>query len=135
MLSARSTITSALTAAALGATIVLPASVAQAVEVDLEARLHATTTFPNARGWAEYEAEHGGMEFEISVAGARAIAGGTVVVRVHGDLVGSMQINSLGRGHREWHSGVATMAAGDRVVVRTRSGALVASGRLHHETD
>jgi hypothetical protein len=115
--------------------VVLPVSAANAVEMDLEAHLHATTTFPNAHGWAEYEAEHGTQELEISVAGARAIAGGTVVVQVHGDPVGRMRINSLGRGHREWHSGVATVAAGDRVVVRTRSGALVASGRFHHETD
>ena len=67
-----------------GALLVPLAVPAQAAEIDLEARMHSTTAFPNARGHAEFENENSGNDFEISIAGVRALAGTRVTVRVHG---------------------------------------------------
>jgi hypothetical protein len=120
-----------LAAGCAGALLVPLAVPAQAAEIDLEARMHSTTAFPNARGHAEFENENSGNEFEISIAGVRALAGTRVVVRVHGDVVGRMTVGTLGRAHMDKHSGVPGMTAGDVLRVRTGAGRLVTYGTLH----
>jgi hypothetical protein len=122
-----------LTAGVAGVLVVPIAAPARAAEVDLEAGMHSTAAFPNARGHAEYESDSGGREFEISIAGVRDLAGHRVVVRVHGDLVGRMTVGDAGRAHLERHSGVPRMGAGDVVRVRTTSGRLVTYGALHRD--
>jgi hypothetical protein len=117
-------------AAALLATTAVPAA---AAELELSARMGPTAGFHHARGHAEYEAEHGRREFEISIAGARALHGKRVVVRVHGAFVGTMVVGSAGRAHLERHTSVS-MRAGDVVRVRTQSGTLVTTGRFHRES-
>jgi hypothetical protein len=124
-----------LTAALAGALLIPLAVPAQAAEIDLEAQMHSTTAFPNARGHAEFENENTGNEFEISIAGVRALAGTRVSVRVHGDLVGRMTVGPLGRAHMDKHSGVPSMTAGNVVRVRTGAGRLVTSGTLHRDLD
>ena len=122
---------------AVGAVLVPLAAPAQAVEVDLEARMVSTAAYPNARGHAEYEAENGAREFEIHVRGVRSLAGKLLTVRVHGDFVGRMRVGPYGRAHLERHHGVPGMAAGHVVRVRTPSGNLVTRGVLrladHHD--
>lgn len=124
-----------LTAGFAGALLVPLAAPAQATEVDLEGRMHSATAFPNARGHAEYENDNDGREFDITIAGVRALAGDRVTVRVHGTFVGRMTVGSLGRAHLERHSGVPNMTAGNVVRVRTAAGRLVTYGTLHRDTD
>jgi hypothetical protein len=132
----RRRITGGLLAAGFSGALLVPlAAPAQAAEVDLDAQMQSTAAFPNARGHAEYESDSSGREFEISIAGVRALAGATVVVRVHGDLVGRMTVSSLGQAHLDRHSGVPSMQAGDVVRVRTGGGRLVTYGTLHRDAD
>jgi hypothetical protein len=126
---------SRLAAGFAGALLVPLAAPAQAAEVDLEAHMRSTAAFPNARGHAEYESDSNGREFEISIAGVRALAGHRLIVRMHGDFVGRMTVGSLGRAHLDRHSGVPRMAAGTVVRVRTGSGRLVTYGTLHRDLD
>ncbi|MGZ4493700.1 MAG: hypothetical protein ACXVWU_03270 [Nocardioides sp.] len=131
----RDRIAGGLLAAGTSAALLVPmAAPAQAVEVELEARMHATAAFPHARGHAEYESDSHGREFEISVAGVRALAGRRLIVRVHGDVVGRMTVNHDGRAHLDRH-GVPRMAAGNVVRVRTGSGRLVTYGVLHRSLE
>ena len=135
-MSNRSTTLAALLATATTGALVIPvAAPAGAAEVDLQARMVATSAFPNARGHAEYESDHGDREFEISIAGVRALAGKRVTVRVHGDFVGRMRVRSDGRAHLEKHSGVPAVKRGDVVRVRTSSGRLVTRGTFHVDHD
>jgi len=120
-----------LVAAAVGTGIM--STQAQAVEVDLAATMHATATYPSARGHAEYESGHEGREFEMSLVGLRPLAGHRVVVRVHGDVVAKPLVGPRGRVHVDRHAGVPRMVAGNVVRVRTVSGTLVSSGTLHRE--
>lgn len=135
-----STISHGLTGALLtggftGALLVPLAAPAQAAEVDVEARMHATAAFPNVRGHAEYESQGSDRDFEISIAGVRGLSGHRVTVRVHGASVGRMTVGSRGRAHLERHSGVPGMAAGNVVRVRTAAGRLVTYGTLHRHSD
>jgi len=117
----------------LGAAFVSPAPLAapaQAAELHLDARMMHTAACPNARGAAEYEAEHGRRGFEIHIRGVRALHGKLLTVRVHGTFVGRMPVGTYGRAHLERHRGAPRMAAGDRVRVRTPSGMLVTYGTL-----
>ena len=66
---------SALIAGLAGVLLVPLGAPAQAAEVDLEARTHSTSAFPNARGHAGYERDGGGREFRPGLAGVRALAG------------------------------------------------------------
>ncbi|MFC5179360.1 hypothetical protein [Nocardioides taihuensis] len=125
-------VTGALLAAGLGGALLVPfAAPAQAVEVDLEARMQSTSAFPHAHGHAEYESDASGREFEISIAGVPGLSGDRLTVRVQGDLVGRVTVNSSGRAHLDKHSGVPRMAADDVVRVRTAAERLVAHGTLH----
>lgn len=117
-----------------GALMVPMTAPAQAVEIDLEAHMRPTGSFPHARGHAEYEAENGHREFEISIAGVRALHGRRVIVRVHGTFVGSMTVNQFGRAHLDRHTNVR-VHAGNVVRVRTGSGRLVTWGTFHRDFD
>ena len=55
--------------------------------------MHSTSAFPNARWHAEYEADDGGREFQIDLAGVRVLAGHRVTVRVHRDIIAKMTVN------------------------------------------
>lgn len=107
---------------------------AQAADVELAARLQPTTSYPQARGHADHEADHDGREFEIQLAGVRGLHGQRLTVRVHGAFVGSMVVNRYGRAHLERHAAVR-VRAGNVVRVRTDSGTLVTYGRFHRHHD
>lgn len=118
------------------AALALPAAApAQAANVDLEAHMRPTAAFPRVRGHAEFDQEGTFREFEISIHHARRLAGRTVKVRVHGDLVGRMRVHSDGFAHLDRHVGVPTMSTGDVVRVRTRSGRLISRGTLRPDPD
>ena len=133
----RSRIAGALLAVSTGAaTALVPvAAPAQAAGVDCYAHMNASAAYPNAHGGARYESHTDGREFEIHVGGIQKLAGERLVVRVHGDPVGRMRVSQYGRAHLYRHSGVPSMQSGDRIRVRSKSGALVTFGTLrnmHH---
>jgi hypothetical protein len=128
----RSRIATGLLALGAAGALVVPAP-AQAVEVDLHAQMQPTAAHPQARGHAEYESESSHREFEISIAGVRALAGRRLTVRVHGDLVGRMTVGPRGRAHLERHSSVPSTRSGNVVRVRTGSGRLVTFGTFHRD--
>lgn len=109
------------------------ASAAQASEIDLEAAMGGSASFPGAHGHAEFDNDASHREFDLSVGGLQALAGHRVVVRVHGDVVARPTVGPRGRVHVDRHSGVPQMAAGNVVRLRTSSGTLVSSGtfRVH----
>jgi hypothetical protein len=120
----------------LGAGLLLPTQApAQAANLDLEARMRPTVTFPKVHGHAEFEQEGGFREFEISIHHAGRLAGRVVVVRVHGTLVGRMRVHADGFAHLDRHLGVPSMSAGDVVRVRTKAGKLVSRGVLRVDPD
>ena len=117
---------------ALTAALLVTTAPAQAVDVDLHARMHATAAYPNAHGGARYEAHHGRREFGINVSGIRRLSGKRVTVTVHGTFVGRMWVSRYGTAHLDRHRGVPRCSGGDVVRVKTRSGKLVSSGTLRH---
>lgn len=105
---------------------------AQAADADLHARMHSTAAYPHAHGGARYERHHGSREFAITIRGIKRLAGKRVTVTVHGAVVGRMRVPGSGKAHMYRHGGVPRCSRGDVVRVRTRTGALVSHGRLHH---
>ena len=96
----------------------------------LYARMASTSAYPNGHGGAWYESGRGWREFEINLRGIQALSGKTLTVRVHGARVGRMRVHH-GYAHLDRHRGLPTMASGNWVRVRTGTGTLVSSGRLH----
>lgn len=96
----------------------------------LDAGLHGGGGYRSARGHAGYES-YWRRHLDVSVWNARRLAGRTVVVYVHGTRVGTMRIWRGGSGHFERSRGVPRCSAGTIISIRTRSGALVASGTFH----
>jgi hypothetical protein len=117
---------------ALTAGLLVTTAPAQAVDVDLHARMHATAAYPNAHGGAWYEGHHGSREFGIGISGIKKLAGKRVTVTVHGSFVGRMWVSRYGTAHLYRHSGVPRCSGGDVVRVKTRSGKLVSYGTLRH---
>lgn len=135
MLSTRSRVGAGLFAVGTTSALLVPMAVpAQAAQVDLEAHMVGSAAYPGAHGKADYEAEHGTRHFEVEMHIAR-LHNKVVTVRVHGDFVGRMRVDSHGFAHLDKHSGVPMMAAGNVVRVRTHSGTLVSHGTLRPDTD
>ena len=105
---------------------------AQAASIDLHARMHATSAYPDAHGGAWYEGHHGWREFDIHVRGIRKLAGKTVKVAVHGAFVGRMRVSQYGTAHLHRQTGVPKCSGGTVVRVRTKAGTLVTSGTMRH---
>lgn len=122
-----------LTAAAVGAGGLAPAANAAAA-VDLHARLHHSTAFPNATGHSDYtRSPAAGRQVEVTVRHIVRLADKRVTVYVNRQKVGTMLVNSGGVAERHWSTSrgqaVPFAAAGDPVRVRSANGTLVASGR------
>ena len=133
----RSRLAGGLVALGLGATgaIVTGPASAQAADIEIFAHMRPTSSYPNAHGGARYESHPGWREFEINVRGIQKLAGKTVTVRVHGTFVGRTRVSPHGRAHLHKQSGLPSMAAGDAVRVRNKSGTLVSRGKfrsMHH---
>ncbi len=96
----------------------------------LEAALHGTAGYRSARGHADYRS-YGHRQMDLSLWNARRLAGRTVVVYVHGTRVGTMRIWRGGSGHFWRGRGIPRCGPGTVITIRTRSGALVATGSFH----
>ena len=112
---------------------------AQAVEIDLHARLAGTAAFPRALGSSEYERGGGGREVEITVNRIAKLAGKRVTFFVAGSKIGTALVSSTGRVHieRETAHGqfVPVASAGSGVSARTASGTIIAKGVYHRDFD
>lgn len=98
----------------------------------LEAGLRGSGTYRSVRGHADYES-HWRRHLDVSLWNARRLAGRTFVVYVHGTRVGIIRIWHGGSGHFERSRAVPRCSPGTVISVRTRSGALVASGTFHRD--
>ncbi len=102
-------------------------------------RLHAASGFPHAGGRVEWHANRDtrhadpDQEFHMVLRGVPKLDGKRLRVRVNGHLVGRDQVNDAGRARLHRHDGMHTMHDGWRILVRTPSGAMVASTRFHHD--
>lgn len=105
-----------------------------AVARDFNSRMVATSAHPSAHGHAEYDVDRSGREFEIRIVGIKGMPGRPLTVRAHGDLIGKMTVNRLGRAHLDRQIGVPAMTAGNSITVRTSTGSLVSHGTLHRQT-
>lgn len=133
----------AATAAMLGAAAVpaqaaargpgAPAAAGCCMARHLEAGLHGSSAYPAVRGHADFESSWR-RHLDVSVWNARRLAGRTVVVFVGRTRVGAMHIWRGGSGHFSRGRGIPRCGPGTVIRIRTRSGALVASGtfRRHH---
>jgi hypothetical protein len=121
--------------AALGLIGFSPATPANASVGELEARLHGSGAYPNASGFSQFERENRGREIEVTVRHVAALTGKRLTVVVGGHRLGKVKVRPSGIAHREWESwegkAVPSLAAGDRVRVRTADGTTVARGRYH----
>jgi hypothetical protein len=98
----------------------------------LEAALHGGSRYPAVRGHASYMSSWR-RELGVSIWNARRLAGHRVIVYVHGTRVGSTTVWRDGEAHMYRHRGVPSVSAGQRIVIRTRSGTLVASGTFRRD--
>lgn len=103
------------------------APAARCCGMHLEARLHGNGAYRPAGGHADYQS-YGYRRMDLSLWNARRLAGHTVVVYVAGTRVGTMRIWRGGSGHFGRSRGMPRCGPGTIISIRTRSGALVASG-------
>lgn len=96
----------------------------------LGAGLRGNGAYQVIRGHASYES-YRYRHMDLSLWNARRLAGRTLVVYVHGTRVGSMRIWGGGLGRFTARRGVPRCSAGTAIAIRTRTGALVASGTFH----
>lgn len=94
----------------------------------LEAGLRGHGSYRSVRGHAGYDSRR---HLDVSVWNAHRLAGRRLVVYVHGTRLGTMRIWRGGSGHFERGRGVPRCWAGTVLAIRTRSGALVATGTFH----
>ena len=117
---------------ALAAAVLVTPDPAQAADVELHARMHATAVYPNAHGGAWYEAHQGWREFGFNVRGLKKLSGKQVTLTVHGTIIGTMRVSQYGTAHLHRHTGIPLCSAGDAVAVTTSAGKLIAYGTLRH---
>ncbi|HUZ36474.1 MAG TPA: hypothetical protein VMV17_09100 [Streptosporangiaceae bacterium] len=99
--------------------------------MELQAALHSSHAYPRAAGSAAYESGDHGRELDVHLSHIARLAGGKLVVYLHGARAGTMTVSGAGYAHMDHHSGVPACRSGQPVRVRTRSGTLVASGTFH----
>jgi hypothetical protein len=100
--------------------------------VNQQIRLTPGPAYRRAHGSAQYQAQPGQSEFQVEISRLAPLAGNSLLVRVNGANIGSMKVSKTGiaqlnrnseRGQR-----VPAIAHGSTVTVKTRAGAVVASG-------
>ncbi|HEX5017426.1 MAG TPA: hypothetical protein VFX15_07565 [Actinomycetes bacterium] len=104
---------------------------AAGVHNDLQAKLRGAD-FPAARGLADYDGRHGHdhRALDVKVRNISRLAGRTLVVRVHGVRLGTMQVTSTGRAHLHRHRLFAIQEGWRIRVVTQQSHKVVAIGRF-----
>ncbi|HEX9030688.1 MAG TPA: hypothetical protein VF834_02505 [Streptosporangiaceae bacterium] len=102
-------------------------SAAQQYGMHMEAQLRGHGAYRSARGHADYQS-YRYRHMDVSLWNVRRLAGHVVVIYVHGTRAGTMRIWSGGSGHFERGYGIPRCGPGTVITIRTRSGALVATG-------
>ena len=121
----------ALTAFTAAGLVVSSGEPAVALHNDLQARLKGVDC-PVARGLADYAGRHGHdhRALDVKVRNIEGLAGGTLVVRVHGVRLGRMPVSSTGRAHLHRHRLFAIQEGWRIRVLTQQSRKLVAAGRF-----
>lgn len=104
--------------------------------MELQAGLHGSHAYPRVTGTAGYEPGDHGRELDVHLSRATRLAGSHLVIYLHGIRTGTMTVSRSGYAHMDRHAGVPLCRAGQVIRIRTRSGALVASGTFrirHHD--
>jgi hypothetical protein len=104
---------------------------------EVRINLSASSAFPSAKGYAKFKNRGGEREFEVELEHLRQLSNQRLGVCLNGSRVGSLKINSLGRGELNLNSDsgekVPSVGANTKVQVHTNnscSAALVASGQF-----
>jgi hypothetical protein len=104
---------------------------------EIRINLVASKTFPSAKGYAKFKNRGDEREFEVELEHLNQLSSQRLAVCVNGSRVGSLNINSLGRGELNLNSEskeqVPAIAKNSRVQVHINnscSAALVASGQF-----
>jgi len=128
----RTTIITALVAAAALLASFAPAASASGSTVTRTAALHGSASFPNATGLATFKTNNDGRELEVEVQHITVLAGKRVNIFVNGSKFASPLVSSLGTVHvdrsTERGQSVPVIKAGSTVRVRTLGGTLIAGG-------
>ena len=99
-----------------------------------KAALSGSAAFPGVNGEAKWKSKGGERELEVQIQDAKKLAGKRLAVRIGGKLVGHMTVSALGRArlvkNTQAGQSVPTSVAGKGIKIKTKSGALVASGRF-----
>lgn len=123
-----------LTIVALVAALVVAVPFAAAKKTNIHiASLKGSAAFPAANGEAKYGVDDGIRELEVELEDANSIKGAKLKVKVKGQLVGTMRVNSFGNARLVVRgSAVPAVQTGDSAAVRRASnGTLVASGKFN----
>ncbi len=99
--------------------------------------LAASSAFPNAKGYAKFKDRGGEREFEVELEHLNRLSGQRLAVCLGNSRVGSLKINSLGRGELNLNSEsgerIPSVTQGSRVRVHLNDSCgatLVASGNF-----
>lgn len=94
--------------------------------------LAASTSFPTAKGKAEYKVNGGQREFQVEVENVVALKGKTLRVTVNGIQAGTMIVSALGAARLNLNTTtgatVPNIVGGSKVQVKNGAGVLVVSG-------
>jgi hypothetical protein len=104
---------------------------------EIRINLAAAKAFPSAKGYAKFKDRGNEREFEVELEHLNQLSNQRLAVCVNGSSVGSLQMNSLGRGELNLNSDsgakVPAIAKNSKVQVHTNNScgaALVASGQF-----
>jgi hypothetical protein len=107
-------------------------------DIDLNAYLRGSSSFPKTHGSSEYDRDSGNREVEVTLMHARKLGGQRVKVIVAGKKIGTMRVRGTGAAHGEWDSAhgdfVPRTSAGTGVSVKTMAGRTVVGGHYHLDT-
>lgn len=122
-------------AAGLLAAGTVPVQASAMHDMELQAALHGSHTYPRAGGSAAYESGDHGRKLNVHLQHAARLAGAKLVIYVHGARAGTMTVSRSGSAYMDSHRSVPACSSGQAIRVRTGSGTLVVSGtfRVHHD--
>jgi hypothetical protein len=110
----------------------MKASVSGQTTVNQQIALTPRPAYHRAHGSAQYQAQPGQAEFQVEIERLASLAGKSLLVQVNGANVGSMKVSKSGIAqltrNSELGQHVPTIAHGSTVTVKTKTGAVIASG-------
>ena len=107
-------------------------SMSMQATVNQQIPLTPRPAYPRAHGSAQYQAQPGQSEFQVEISRLTPLAGNSLLVQVNGANVGWMKVSKTGiaqlNRNSERGQHVPTITHGSTVTVKTKAGAVIASG-------